>query len=376
METIVLNHFESKLNKRFEALALKVGFLLSDCVNSVGTAYCDIYFEHYSEKKNTMEKVEFIEMFITKHPELEKDFSAADYKYAIKGLKQRGHMSQQDIVMKKRLDSAVNGMYETVKEIFSKQLLSDGLIQLKPISEKKEMGIFAVSLSEEEKDTEEYVPMSRVLMQKLPGAESPELFILPFEFFIPSFFRPDDIVSGAEHSDALSKSGYLQKCFEFPNINMLSATELEAIRAQLKPPGEAFRKQMDEWNLLSQKTSDAAETNRYFIEYILPAAHALFEAIERNELLRHLSRLQNDEVKTSVMVGELSLPLIWDFFKFAEVPREKSWNKLMEEKEKDISLNRRVPVIVLYNDSYSITSPAEHETGSDMKPVKKSISIN
>jgi len=376
METIVLNHFESKLNKRFESVALRVGFLLSDCVNSVGTAYCDIYFEKYSEQKNTMEKVEFIEMFIHEHPQVGREFSAADYKDVVKGMKQKGHMSQQDIVRKKRLDSSVDKMYETAKGIFIQQLLSDGLLQLKPIADKKEMGIMAVRLSEQEKDTEEYQPLSRVLMLKLPGAESPELFLLPFEFFISSFLKPDDIVSGAEHPDALSKSGYLHKCFELPNINLLSAAELEAVRAQLKPSGETFRKQMDEWNRLSQKTNEAAETNRYFINHVLPSTRALSDAIEQNELLRHFSSFQNDEVKTSVMVGEVPLPLIWDFFKFAEVPSEESWNKLMEEKEKDSSLSRRVPVMVLYQEADSLTPRGVPETAGEVKPVKKSISVD
>src|SRR5207249_10860798 len=115
-----------------------------------GTDYCDIHFEHYSKQKSAMEKAEFIETFVNEHPEVERDFSAADFKNALKGMKRKGYMSKVDIVWKKQLESTVNSMYETIEQIFIRGLQSEGLFQLKPIADKKDMGIMAISLKDQE----------------------------------------------------------------------------------------------------------------------------------------------------------------------------------------------------------------------------------
>src|SRR5439155_17893606 len=156
-------------------------------------------------------------------------------------------------------------------------------------------------------------------------------------------------------------------------------SEMDTIKSALGTTAQPFREHADKWLNAVYASESSEGTLDKFLETVLPYTEALQGEFEKNELIKHISRLQGGKVQIAIMLGELPVAAVWNYYRQLDVISDETWAILEKELEKDEFKNRRYPVMVMQMppeivpDELEIPSAKVTDT---IKPVKKSIEID
>lgn len=377
MKAIVFNNLGSRLNQQLESFSLRVSYLLADYVAAAGTSSQDIYFDEVFKGADPISQLMVIETFYknTNEPMAE----AGQFIDILKRMAKVKHPNPQQIMIRKNLEKKVDALFKAVVDQMREVALRTGLMELGPLLDGKTFGLYSMNGYDLEDEKQKHFTASKLLTLQLPDPEqAPEFFFISYEFMLPEFTRKGTVYHAHETEAANTENCWLHKCFTFPNINLLKAAELQAVRSLLMQPGSGFRQQFDNW-IKNAEGRSGEESVAQFKKNILPHVASLQAAILQNEVLRHCSAIQNHGVKIDIYTGEVPLPVLWSYFEHYGVIKEPTRQKLNELLKKDKGLSKRVPVMCVMNSRLqedATTPPAAKEELPQVQPVKKSISVD
>ncbi|MEP7170120.1 MAG: hypothetical protein ABI855_12175 [Bacteroidota bacterium] len=381
MQAITFNYLNSKIHFNEESLCLRYCFIVSELAISAGKSYETLAFEHYYTPKNMVEKAEMIAAYYQNKNDKEWDIKADEVRMMLQMMKKMKYHSKEGIVMQKKFERSLDQLFTDIKKELYDSLCSTGLPQLYPLAKEGLLRICPLKHDDPEFENDEFIPASKIMQLQLPPDEvnDPEIFCMGNLFFFPDFFKPLNIPLQFTDKKAAAGNGFLHPCLLIPNINLLSAQELETVNNQVKEPAGRFNEKMNEWILMTRKNLPVAETHAFFKDYILPASDVLGTILGENEILNHCSRLQNDEVASGIYLGELPYSTVLNYYKYFEAINETTFNKVMEAKEHNPLVQGRMPVMILCSrieGSYAIPADPVPDESQKVLPSKKSLSID
>jgi hypothetical protein len=377
MKSIVLNNKGSRLHQLLESACIRSSYLIADRVVSAGTSAQDIWFDEVFKKADTIGKLMVIEKF---YQNTDTPMSEAGKMIPVfKEMSKVKHPSPQQIMARKSMEKTIDNLFKEVVNEMTEAVARTGLMELATLADGETYGFYWMLREDIEIEDEHHVPASKLLTLQLPDPEEgPELFSLPPEFMLAEFTGKGTVYYAHEPEAANTENCWMHKCFTLPNINLLKAVELQAVREQLMAPGAEFRKQCDSW-IKGAEGRSGEESVAQFRKNILPHAASLQAAVLQNEVLRHCSSIQNHEAKIELYMGEVPLPVLWHYFEHYNVIQEPTRKKLNELLENDNGLNRRIPIMHLSTSNTqkaAANAPAAKEELPEVQPVKKSISVD
>lgn len=225
-----------------------------------------------------------------------------------------------------------------------------------------------------EKDS--YVTAWDVLYNELPlKASKNSIWLMPTAFYHEKYF--ETLVSTT--IDTIEEDvPFLIKCFDFPNINNLTPTQLASVKTQLSLSIQSFKKACDEWATLCYKSNG----REYFLNQLMPTLPELSAAIDDNPVLNHVKSIQELQCNIIIYMGEVSPMIIWKFYKENKVITEEEFN--MFESIYGTRDNFTFP-IMLFTNEYSGFELGKGEFDEieekgieeeDIVAVKKHISVD
>ena len=169
---------------------------------------------------------------------------------------------------------------------------------------------------------------------------------------------------------------YFIKAFELPNLNILNATELKSIKAQIATDLLPFSTKMDEWALQCYKSGG---TN-YFIEKIFPSFVQIQESLDNNPILHHLSSIKEGKTTISVYIGEVSPLIHWKFYHhhnmLSDIEYDTLVNNYNELPNSTIPILLYMPTTIGLNLGEEEEKTEEEEIPTTIEAVRKHINID
>jgi hypothetical protein len=378
MNAIVFNCATSTLSPASESVCLRIAYMLCENMASAGDSYNAIFYEHYEERQKTESKINFIDNHFKSTNE-KTEWNSALIKLRLKNFSKLKHPSPAEIVAKKKVDKYIRDMYAYATAGVRAALFTSGLMQLQKLFENHdELRCICTTLEAPEKESEDFVPYSKILKRKVEATDGSDLFFLPSEFFDVEFFNQWSIGESAGSKEARKGNGYVQHCFSLPNLNLLSVTELEHLHDEIKKVAGPFWQKTNEWMKMVYEGKDASVTTKLMEKEIMPATASMLHLLAENEILVNASRLQNDELVIDMYLGEVSVEIIWNYYKHTKVIGDETWQKLLEAKDDDEFKSRRWPFMAMRVSNASLMEINQEEKTEEFKiaPVKKYISID
>lgn len=369
MNTIIYHDYDANLDFGIESIAFRTSYLLADMCVGVGKAGFDLFMMKSWQKLEYREKIMLLEG-LCKEGEQKRALDLI--KEVIKINKTLKHRSQQQIVAYNRAGQMLNLMCQEVVESHVATMQKTGIAELEHLKEDKVFGFFDVAPEQEKLKNGSAVKASELLQLKRDDEEQVDsLFFLPSEFYKENFKGTIASYKPTENNGD-TDNFYLEHCFTLPNINILKADELKAVRKQLSGAGLAFRATTTEWMKLCFGKAPMQERADLFKNKLLQDAAAVQDAMAANELLQHCDNIFNKETQVHITMGEIPVNLLWDFYRHVGSIDDEAWEKLHEDGTPGW---RSCPVMVVSHPvaETEITKPLEdYET----MPVKKSIAID
>jgi hypothetical protein len=380
MNAIVLNHCASNVLQESVSVALRSAYLLCDKITAAGTVYCHIYFNVIEQRKTLEVKLDAIDLY-SKAEGIQNDWSAAEVKRMLKVFRKMKHPAPEAIKLKKGLEKHINDLYQAYADEQRANLASTGMLQLQELFDTdRDMPMYNVQYDRHESEQNGCRAMSKLLKLEIENRErDADFFCLTWDFFLKRFDEANGLQVKEGGAGDLSM-GWLQPCMRLPNVNLLSVKELGEIRTAVNESAAAFRQAGNEWINAVYAGMAADETAQMFSSSIAPAAETLSNVLEENSLLTHVRRLQNDAVNSTVMLGEIPVSVMWNFYRDMKVLRDETWDVMEKALQTDEFANKRYPVMALkISESIVpaelIAGPAE-EVNNNIEPVKKSLAID
>ncbi len=238
--------------------------------------------------------------------------------------------------------------YDQLVSVYTKSHLDDanvkgqefGYYQLRPLLEEPFVMFYHCYPSRPEGSDEYVAPLSE-LLQMMGDPYDRKLgkediaFVLPLEFMAPTGLPPGaGPISAALPKGAAPEADeeaiWMEPILQLPNINILSAEEIMAIRQELHLPGSAFRAAMDEWIAdCHHNRRTVRERARFFEETVRPAAQPIQQAMNENKILMaHRMAHEVKQLQMPLFVVEMPLRVLWDLYEKADALPAETLQKL------------------------------------------------
>ncbi|HRH48428.1 MAG TPA: hypothetical protein PLP23_06745 [Panacibacter sp.] len=369
MKPIVFSSANSLIAQVSESVSLRIGYILADEIASAGGTMIDLFFSENFQHLQFRQKMIVFEAI---HKSEEEKQVVQDLKAALKIQHKIKHKTPQQIVAQKKMEQTVHNICMETINGFDEMMRLSGLMEMRKLADEAALTAFTMTGNQEE-DTENRTQASKLLQRLLPEMEGGhDLFFLGAEFNAEDFKETYTSYTAAQDIQNV----FLESCLTFPNINLLSALELKAVRKQLDIPGIAFRKCADTWVRMCYDDIPVEERITFFKNKLLPAATLLQQTINENDLLMHCSSLQNDGIRIKLFFGEIPVELLWEYYKHFKVIGDETCSILEAAKAGGSIAGKRWPVMLLMPPEQGSETVFSLNGEDEKMPLKKSIAVD
>ena len=369
MHSIVFNYQNGTgiiLNS--ESLTLRCAYLISDFLATAGTSFKSILYDSIFSRARLELKVKIIET------RLEEEFkvigaTAEQVIWFIKQHKKLKHPTPSEILIYKKLEKNIESIWKIYHEATLRKLNNTGLPQLEPLLLEQEMGVICVSEENAELEAHDSYPVSKILTLTFGDRADNDILFLTLEFFEEAFY---------DHLTDKQKPLYLETVFSFPNLNALNIEELRAVKANISKETEPFHKMVNEWvQTCTDKTPE--ESRHFFYSELLPVTQSINQSIQLDPILKHTYNKMLSNVTAEILMGEIPITTVWDFFNHYKILPEETQIKLEEFKADETYINKRIPV--LFTKKVRALDPPETEDQTTEEfimplPARKTLDID
>jgi len=374
------HHFlSSKLHLKHQSIAIRAAYLMADNVLLGGDLFNAVGIQELLSSFHPITALKFMAEDPKCDPAMRHEY--LETMDVLKMTAKVKHKNPQQIIAQKRLENWVIQAWKDYSEGMIKANKSTGVAQIKVLMEKGENVFYAPTSDRPEEKQEEYCECSKMLQFNLQEDDIlPEqsCFMLPAEFMVKL---------SSERKDKVDKDDCNKIQFTYFNLNRLTPAELIAVKAQLRATAKPFCEAMDKWNAMLAEEPESggfkwfkglkknALDNVWYMENVKPAAEALQEAIDCNEILSSIPLATGNNLQVYVHLGTCPTNNIWKFFdSYGLIPEETKL--VLEQKEARYFAGKRKPYFAI---SYSVSTEHTVEQNSSDEaatPVKKSISFD
>ena len=352
MDALIFNNTPSKVHQQTESVAIRLAYLLCREISCVGNSSETIWVEDLLKKASIQQQLFLIESDAKKSGT---DFADVEaFIQTWKTAEKVKHKTPQQIKIQKKVEASIRNLYEDIANEIIERCALTGLPALRSLTGTGTLGFVPMNSENLESNEGKFTAASVFLKDEphpnhpLPEtpSENRALFCLTPEFFFNQVFDPGTIYNTNQAEARQPQNSWLHKCFTIPNINLLSAVELQTTRKLLDPVGAEFRNQGNNWIKITDGIEEGDSVS-YFQKNVLPHAASLQAAIMQNDLLKYLQASQRSDANIEVWMGEIPMTLMWSFYKTFEVIGDATWNILQQALPTDPKYKRRVPVMIL-----------------------------
>jgi len=373
MKPIVFSSANSLIAQVGESVSLRIGYILADEIASAGGTMIDLFFSENFQQLQFRQKMIVFEAIYKSEEEKE---VLESIKAGLKLQHKIKHKTPQQIVAIKKMEQAVHNICMEAINGFDEAMRLSGLMEMRKLADEEALTAFSMTGSQEE-DIENRTQASKLLQRLLPDMEGGhDLFFLGPEFTAEDFKQTYSRYTAADAAAQDIQNVFLESCLSFPNINLLSALELKAVRKQLDIPGITFRKSADTWVRLCYDDSPVEERMAFFKNELMPAAALLQQTINENDLLMHCSSLQNDGIRIKLFFGEIPVGLLWEYYKHFKVIGDETCSILEAAKAGGSIAGKRWPVMLLMLPEQGSETVLSLNGEDEIMPLKKSIAVD
>lgn len=342
MKCLQVDTMSGKTHPIQSSFNIRMSYLLANSTYVVGSSGYFIFFEIYFQQlplkrklgimrathlqQNNAEVVELIDTY----------FSILKKKAAMK------HPPQNIFAIYMQMENAINKLLKDWIEAIKKDIEGFGLSKLIELVSPKVLEVYAFNDVESEEENV-YINKSSIFQKKFKDFDVGEvIWLLPQNFFREEVFSPDEELD----TDIIleSTNPYFIKAFEFANINILSITELQAIRSEFAEPLQQIQKELQQWALSCRVGSG----RNHLAKHVIPLLNQLNDCISNNALLQRVAVLQKNIGNQCIYLAEVDYSKILKYYYAENLFAEEEYNFYVSEYEKQEPYN--VPILV-YSDS-------------------------
>ena len=121
---------------------------------------------------------------------------------------------------------------------------------------------------------------------------------------------------------------YLIKCLDLPNLNTLTSPEMNKLKNQIHPHISLFKAETEVWANLCYTEKNGMH---YFREKVLPTMQSVQETIVNDSVLKQWDNLDAFKITSAIYFGEVTPPMIWKYYKNANVIKPELYDLLMAD---------------------------------------------
>ncbi len=299
------------------AIQIRVGYLLSDMLNVVGSTSLIMTIENVIRNQPLAKKAKILYNSHFCNPELIAHLEFYfDQQKQLKSLK---HPSNNVFLAVKKLEKAIETMID--ERLYELEISNHrhGFAGLDNLFERDVFEIHNIG-GIPGVETESHVAAWDVLYNELPiKAKKNSIWLMPDGFFHENYF---ETLVATRVEDIEEDVPYLIKSFDFPNMNSLTPTQLSTVKKQLALTTQSFRKACDDWATLCYQSNG----REYFVNQLMPTLPELSAAIDDNPILNHVKSIKEIHCTITLYMGEVSPMIIWKFYKENGVITEEEFN--------------------------------------------------
>ena len=377
MESVVIDYYNTHQNSSFLALAHRIGYVFTSRViltGYYGDAYC-----FYNAKNNPSDHVKWRMVQLAAGADDKQKM--VEMEILMKTLKQVKHKRRDQIMMLKKLDKDLTAFFDKGRKEMSKPFYEKGFMQLDDSMISQHFFGFPALNSKSPEDMGPD-PHSTRVSDIFTFSNGPQrqnvnyiIFLLSADFMRHPMVK-DIKVPLATDAVAGDINTYLQPVFSLPDILSFSTLELQVLRKDMAPAGADLGGVMDEWCTMFEDVESANVAKwEYFTNHVIPAAAPVQQAIDQNELLRQTGPLAAANNRIQILIGELPVSLVWEYYREMKVIPPQTWEVLQKAAEHDERLRKSYPVMVVHCPQLHDADELEISAG-DVLTTKKSILID
>lgn len=281
------------------AYQIRASILLSQTTIVVGNTGFLIFFEDYFNSLNAIKQVKLMQASLA-DTEIESKEAFDNYLNYVKNYNKIKHPPQHLLVSFKKMEREMIKIVHNWKDDFMKNIEIFGLKDLFSFYEKNVFEPLAYAVGSERED-DIFLPKIKVLTHQSPvNFAQKAVWLMPSQFYSSDIFVQEADTT-IQHQN---NTAYFIKAFTLPNINLLTATELNSIKNQLNESLIQFNEDVDEWATACY----LGNGKNVFETKVLPKLAQVSDIIESNILLQHTNRIHQQQLTHTVYLGEVDKP--------------------------------------------------------------------
>jgi hypothetical protein len=332
MNTLVYNRDATQVDPSWDAVALRVGMLLSEFSYSIGAVpYFILYEKFMLEKADIPFKIKIIlesEIWDETDSKMQFDQMLRVYKIFKKRAK---NLKKNDLIYMRKFESLVDITFKDVVAETVKKLIQQGLHQLKPISEMENGPLILWHLDKNECETGDKYGLSQLLKYELDDQ---------------SILAPDLFVLCNTPAKELGQLTELTPVLKLPNINAFQNEQLLSLRSKMKD----MRNELASFIPLAEADHLG---NRYLtgiwdvdgLKKAVPQMQQRLDAMEEIKWAREYT----PSGLLQVSVGSIETGLLWNFLHKKEMIPPKTCTVIEKTLESGIHVPH-IPIMTIWLD--------------------------
>ena len=144
-------------------------------------------------------------------------------------------------------------------------------------------------------------------------------------------------------------NSYFEFITTIPNVNNLSEEELRYVRQSFTEKLSSFRKVMDNWTTICNKSVDRLESLQYFKEEVFPELALVENCFNTENIFRY--DLQNENTdKIYLFAGEITKTAILNYYTALEILTHEERITLENKLQEEGDFERRIPMMIVANE--------------------------
>jgi len=354
------------LNLKSQSLAIRASYLIADEAYICGDLDYSVFIDKNFYTTNPQFAAEIM-LLEEKDPEAQK--ALKETISTLKQFKTMKHKTGKLIVFQKQVEKMVMNAWQEFRTRLVAASKSTGLSELSKIPESDSLGVLCSSSTNAEEDSKNAIPCSRILLLEMQDDNVPtaqNYFMLPYEY--TAMYRADT-------TTGFDFTNWNESNLSFFNINILTATELMLVRTQLRPVAKPFCEAIDKWSAMLPTFTIYAQSYGWYQQFVKPAAAALQQAIDANEILSAIPRLSGNNVITTVHIGEAPTEALWLFFDMHQNIADET-KKVLQKPEAKAFAAKRKPYFSMNFIDEAKSEIQQPNGNEEIVPVKKFISFD
>jgi len=383
MESIVYNVMNNNVLLSEVSNSIRVQYFFMKKVSVTGDLSLSVSLDEGFSNLSLLNKIKMVKDFYS----LIKPDSDLDALTGIEAMAKKQatikHPDTKSMLVFRKMERLITEMAMHYKELFKKYSEVNGMLELKELNDFDILGFIPTDTVEDIhiKGNKNMIKASNLLQFVFPENVIETIFLMTVTgSFIQRMIMESIIIYDISDTEAMdAENTYLIRCLSIPIPEKLKAVELKAIRSKVIVAASAFNIKADTWIEMFNTNETVPARINYLKEDLLPTFSLIQKRIDENDILNFTKELSHNNSSMEIWIGELPIPVLWQYFFKSEIINETVHNKLQDALSNRPELKKRIPVMVFSTNGLvaeKANTLQEIVASSEFNGSKKSILIN